>query len=79
MGAIGIKNLSEKELEVTKAICKGGTNKEIAVILDISVNTLKTHLQHIYKKLEIHSKTDLIVKYFNQISPELSNSQSIRE
>ena len=42
-------------------------NKDSAEKLNISVNTLKTHLQHIYKKLEVHSKSDLILRYYREI------------
>jgi DNA-binding NarL/FixJ family response regulator len=55
-------DLSTKENEIVQAICCGKTNKEIVEDLNISINTLKTHLQHIYKKLNIHSKTELVIR-----------------
>lgn len=59
-------NLSEKEREVAKAICRGKTNKQIAETLQISINTVKTHIQHIYKKLSVHSRTELLLKYLKE-------------
>jgi DNA-binding NarL/FixJ family response regulator len=55
--------LSTKENEIAMAICNGKTHKEIANELNISINTLKTHVQHIYKKMNIHSKTELILMH----------------
>ncbi|MEZ5022773.1 MAG: LuxR C-terminal-related transcriptional regulator [Chitinophagales bacterium] len=75
MNALQTKCLSEKEKAVVKVICEGGSNKEIAKKMKISLNTLKTHLQHIYKKLGIHSKTDLILLYLQEINPENANSK----
>ncbi|MGZ3862789.1 MAG: response regulator [Bacteroidia bacterium] len=42
--------LSERELEITKLICEGKANKDIAGILNISVNTVDFHKKNIYKK-----------------------------
>lgn len=65
MNAKVSKKLSRKEIEVMRAVAKGGSNKEIADTLNISINTLKTHLQHIYKKLEIKSKLELVLFYYS--------------
>jgi ATP/maltotriose-dependent transcriptional regulator MalT len=44
-------NLTNRELEITEHIIKGCSNSEIASQLNISKSTLKTHLNHIYKKI----------------------------
>ena len=54
--------LSGRELEVIKAVSKGGTNKEVAEALFISVNTVKTHLIRIYEKLEVSNRTEAALK-----------------
>ncbi len=56
--------LSKREAEVVEAVFQGLNNAAIAAKLGISLNTVKTHLQHIFKKLEVSSKTELILKYF---------------
>ncbi len=53
--------LSQKEQEVVSQLCKGLTNEQIAAKLNLSVNTIKTHLKHIYKKYRVHSRSELIV------------------
>jgi len=52
-----IEPLSDRELQVLRLVAVGLTNPEIADALYISVNTVKTHLQRIYGKLGVSSRT----------------------
>ena len=52
--------LSEKELAVLAELCHGHTNKQIAVSLWLSEQTVKFHLRNIYRKLGINSRTEAI-------------------
>jgi len=53
-------NLSERELEVLKAVAQGERSKEIAVQLGISERTVKAHLASIYSKLGVDSRAAAI-------------------
>ena len=57
--ALGI---SERELEVLKELAAGHTNKEIAIRLSVSPNTVKTHVARLYEKLGAKRRTDAIKK-----------------
>jgi LuxR family maltose regulon positive regulatory protein len=57
-----IEPLSERELEVLRLVAAGLSNREIAEALYISVNTAKTHLQRIYAKLVVSSRTAAATK-----------------
>lgn len=57
-----IEGLSERELEVLRFIAAGLANKKITEELFISMSTVKTHLRNIYGKLNVHSRTEAIVK-----------------
>jgi two-component system response regulator NreC len=48
-------SFTEKEIEIMKEICKGKTNKEIAVNLQISGNTVDFHRKNIYVKAEVNN------------------------
>ncbi len=48
--------LTAKELEVIGLLAQGHSNKQIARALYVSDATVKTHLQHIYSKLEVQSR-----------------------
>jgi DNA-binding NarL/FixJ family response regulator len=52
-------SLSEREQEVTALACMGYRNYEIADILSISHETVKTHLQNIFTKFDIRSRKEL--------------------
>ncbi|UBH08154.1 response regulator transcription factor [Macrococcus armenti] len=49
--------LSKRELEVLKEMSEGLTNKEIAEKLFVSEKTVKTHVSHIFAKLEVGDRT----------------------
>lgn len=54
------KKLTPREAQVVLAIEEGLTNKEVAIRLDISLETVKSHIKNIYQKLEVNSRHDLI-------------------
>ncbi len=54
------KSLSRKEKEVIALVMNGLSDKEIGISLFISINTVKTHLKHIYDKLEINGRKELL-------------------
>lgn len=54
-------NLSDRELDILVAVAKGLTNKEIADLHDISVNTVITHRKNITRKTGIKSVSGLTV------------------
>ena len=55
-----IESLSPRELEVLGLINQGERNKQIAEKLTISLSTVKRHLQNIYQKLQVSSRTEAI-------------------
>ena len=54
-------SLTERELEVIKALAQGKSNKEIARDLDISEKTVRNHASNIYKKLHIFDRTQAVI------------------
>ena len=49
--------LSSRELDVLKLVATGNSNKEIATELHVSQATVKTHLIHIFRKLDVSDRT----------------------
>ena len=52
-------NLSPREEEVLQLIAQGDTVAEIEEVLYVSQGTVKAHINHIYRKFNIHSKSEL--------------------
>ncbi len=52
--------LSERELEVLHQLAAGRSNKEIARQLQVSPNTIKTHVARLFEKLGAKRRTDAI-------------------
>jgi DNA-binding NarL/FixJ family response regulator len=52
--------LTDREKQVLKLVAEGHSNKDVAECLDISVKTAMSHREHIMRKLDLHSRTDLI-------------------
>jgi DNA-binding NarL/FixJ family response regulator len=51
-----LARLSERELEVSRLLALGKTNKEIGMVLGISPRTVQIHVAHIFDKLGVHSR-----------------------
>lgn len=55
---------SDRELQVLSCLTQGYSNEKIADTLFISINTVKTHIQHIYLKLKVSNRTEACTKAF---------------
>jgi LuxR family maltose regulon positive regulatory protein len=54
--------LSEREQEVLRLIASGKSNRRIASDLFVSVGTVKTHINNLYRKLDAHSRTQALAR-----------------
>ena len=54
--------LSAREVEILEAVARGLGNREIARELFISEATVKTHLVHVYTKLDVESRTAAVAR-----------------
>ena len=59
-------NLSAREKEVLALLVKGKQYKNIAAECFISIDTVGTHVRHIYEKLHVHSKSEAVAKAIQQ-------------
>lgn len=55
-------NFSDREIEVIELLIKGKTNAQVSEELFISINTVKSHVKSIYKKLAVSNRLQLIEK-----------------
>ncbi|XDD49415.1 response regulator [Leptospira sp. WS92.C1] len=54
--------LTERELQILNFVALGMTFPDIAEELDISSHTVSRHIEKIYKKMEVHSKSEAIIR-----------------
>ena len=58
--------LTEKEIEVLQQLVIGNSYKQIASALSIGIETVRTHIKHIYTKLHVRSMSQAVAKAINQ-------------
>jgi len=59
-------NLTPRENQILELLTKGFLYKEIASELNISIDTVHNHLRKIYEKLQVHSRTEAVVKFLKE-------------
>ena len=59
-------DLTPREKEVLEAMCDGKSKRGIAEALHISEHTVNQHAKALYRKLEVHSKSEAVSKAFKE-------------
>jgi len=57
------EGLTNRESEILALLSEGLSNKEIADRVDISYDTVRAHLRHIYEKLHVRGRTEAVKRY----------------
>ena len=57
-----LKLLTEQEKRIAKKVLEGKTYPEVAETLNLSINTIKTHMKNIFNKYQVNSKIELYKK-----------------
>ena len=59
-----VDGLTNRETEILGWVARGKTNQEIAVLLIVSPHTVRKHLEHVYEKLRVNSRTAAVARAF---------------
>ena len=59
----GVEGLRPSEARTLALLAQGLSNKEIANRLGVSVSTVRFHVENIYTKLQVHSRTEAALKF----------------
>jgi DNA-binding CsgD family transcriptional regulator len=65
--SLELLGLSPRETEVLAALIQGKNSKDIAKILDITTATARKHIENIYRKLDVQTQTEAVVKALEQL------------
>lgn len=57
------ERLTPREEQILQLLAKGKVPKEVSQALEISVDTVNSHLKHIYDKLQVRTRTEAVIKY----------------
>lgn len=60
--ALAALGITEREFQTLELLAEGQSNKEIARTLNVSPNTVKTHLARLYEKLDVQRRTQAVRK-----------------
>lgn len=72
--------LSKRQQQVLDLLLEGRSNKQIALELGVSENTIEFHLRNIYAKLQVHSRTEAMAKLGNSVgAPQVELRRSVVE
>jgi DNA-binding CsgD family transcriptional regulator len=66
----GASLLTPRQLELLRAVARGDTNRQIARDLGVTEATVRKHLEHVYQRLGVHSRTQAL----SIVSPLLTSS-----
>jgi DNA-binding CsgD family transcriptional regulator len=64
--AAASRSLTPREREVVSHVADGRTNDEIAHLLGISSQTVRKHLENVYEKLDVHTRTGAVAAVSGQ-------------
>ena len=56
-------NITPRELEIAQLVCRGLGNEKIARRLKITQGTVKTHVRNLYRKLWVHNKISMLLRF----------------
>ena len=71
--------LSDRQIQTLHCLAEGMGNAAIAEALDISENTVKSHVKSIFKKLRVRNRTTAVVKAAQlELIPMLGMAASVR-
>jgi len=68
-GVTAADGLTHRESEILALLSEGLSNKEIADRVDISYDTVRAHLRHIYEKLHVRGRTEAVKMYLKSSNP----------
>jgi len=61
-----VKTLTLREREILDSLARGRMNKEVANELEISIGTVRKHIQHIYEKLHVNTRVEAVNLYLKR-------------
>ena len=62
-----LDTLTERERALLALLAQGHSNKQLALDLDISINTVKFHLRNLFEKLAVRNRSQAVAFYYSAL------------
>lgn len=69
-------SMTKREMQIAKLVCRGFGNEDIAQALGIRHGTVKTHIRNLYRKLWVHNKISMLLRFMKDSSVFLNSAES---
>jgi DNA-binding NarL/FixJ family response regulator len=69
-------SMTKREMQIAKLVCRGLGNEGIAQSLSIRHGTVKTHIRNLYRKLWVHNKISMLLRFIQDASVFFNNPDS---
>ncbi len=66
--------MTPREIQIAQLVCQGLANEEIAKRLKIKNGTVKTHVRNLYRKLWVHNKISMLLRFVEDTNGLLDKS-----
>jgi Response regulator containing a CheY-like receiver domain and an HTH DNA-binding domain len=73
-----MESLTDRELEVSRLVASGFSNREIGEQLKISEQTVKNHTRAIYRKMTVSNRVELTIRFYGGSAKKWNRSASWR-
>ena len=67
-------HMTPREIQIAQLVCQGLGNEEIANRLNIKQGTVKTHVRNLYRKLWVHNKISMLLRFVEDTNGLLDKS-----
>ena len=71
--------MTAREIQVARLVCCGFGNDHIAAKLEIKHATVKTHIRNLYRKLWVHNKISMLLKFIEDINAAIVTTPPTQE
>jgi len=68
--------LTRREQEILAWVTQGKTNPEVAQVLWLAPSTVRKHLENVYAKLGVHTRTAAVVRFLDSVDDEVTRASA---